>query len=271
MKIRAISICAAALFSTQTLAAEHQFKKGEAVSIQQNEGYVLVRTFQKPGGALRGAEKFSPILIRAASDDEMQQAEVLAEHDPKQWKDKVEPNVVEPLADQPYEEKSGEEFLLLSLKPGSYVLGGLAVTNWASKSTGVLLLSLCMGTAEFEVKPGVITDLGAILVALDDQPTTIPELSKVVAGKPTGFVYDPWIMGVRHATPDMEMPEKLRSLRVMPADYQAVGVSPNYLGGPIGRLAPLPGVLDYDADGNVIDLKAANGANQPNDNPPSDH
>jgi len=196
--------------------------------------------------------------MRALSGEELEQAKALAAKDPRGWQDKIESNVVEPLPGRPYAEKDAEEFLFISVKPGLYVLGGVAVTGRASNSPGIVIASLCMGTVKFDAKPGVVTDLGAILVAPDDQPTAIPELSKVVSGKDMGYGLGNQV-AIRPATPAMDTPDTLRALPFVPADYQALGALPNYLGAHISRVAPIPGVFDYDADGQVIDLRSASG------------
>jgi hypothetical protein len=242
MKLCAL-LFAALFLPACAFADEHQFAGGEPVAVQPDKAYILVRVLTVPGTRLNGTLKPTPILIRLLGDDELKQADSLAEKDPQGWKNDVEANVVEPLADQPYAEQNGEEFLLTSLKPGVYVLGGLALANWASSGTGQMIASFCMGTVNFQAKPGVVTDLGTILIAPDDAPTTIPELANVVSGKPT-------------VTPTTEIPVALKSLPLAPADYGAVGAFPNYLGGRLNRLAPMANVLDYDGDGHVIDLRS---------------
>ena len=66
-------------------------------------------------------------------------------------------------------------------------------------------------------------------------------------------------VAIRPAISASAVPQALQSLPLVAADYSAVPPFPNYLGGPLSRLAPLPGVLDYDKDGDVVDLKAARG------------
>jgi hypothetical protein len=66
----------------------------------------------------------------------------------------------------------------------------------------------------------------------------------------------PFVLAVRPFADGMFVPLQLSGLARASADYRAVGKFPNYFGGPIDRMVPVPGVLDYDADGNVIDLKA---------------
>jgi len=254
MNSRAAAAIVAMLFSTSAMGDGNQFANGQAVSLQPDKAYVLVRTIGKSCGfANIACFRMVPFLIRTLSNEELGQASALAREDPDHWRDRVESNVVEPLPDQPYAEQGEEEFLLLSLKPGTYVLGGMA---GAEHGPGVILTSLCMGTVKFEAKPGAITDLGTILWALDDRPTTIPELSAYVTGKPVGNGPNGVAAAIRPATSTTEVPETLVSLPRVAADYWAVLPTPNYLGAALGRLAPLAGVLAYDKDGHVIDLKS---------------
>jgi hypothetical protein len=253
MKTRALLFAVTLLFAAAS-GADKPFTKGQAVTLKPDSGYVLVRTTGQAGGMLRGTFQFSPLLIRVLTPEELDAAKAVADANPDDWKEKVAPNVVEPLADRPYAEAGDEMTLLMPLKPGIYVLGGMAATNWAMKSEGVITSSLCMGTVKFEVKPGVIVDLGTIVSARDDLQTDIPELKSIVVGKMMGFstlVYD---VALRPGVG--AVPEKLKDLPIVPADYSAVPPYPNYFGGPVNRIAPVPGVIDYDANGNVIDLRA---------------
>jgi len=247
-------ILAALLIPASVFAEDKQFENGEVVRLRPDRGYVLVRTFQTHDGGLRGTAMYTPVFVRVLSDDELKQAQAFAASDPDHWKEKVSPNVVEPLASHPYGTEKDMEFLLTSLSPGTYVLAGFAVTNWALVDSGVLITSLCMGTVKFEVKPGVVTDLGALLGARDDLPTGIPQLAHVVTGKPIGEGGVPYTLVLQ---PDaLDVPAGLATLPRVPADYRAVGAFPNYLGAPLSRLTPVAGVLAYDKDGAVVDLKA---------------
>jgi len=245
------------LLPLPAVAQEQQFSKGQAVQLDPSKAYFLARTFERPGGALRGTVQILPVLIRVLSDGELAATKALAEKEPDRWKEKAEPNVLAMLANEPYARTKDEVTLLAAAKPGTYVLGGVALTNWASLNRGVMVASLCMGTVKFEAKPGVITDLGAILAARDDEPTDIPELSKVVSNKPNQFMLLAYSVAVRPATAETSVPVPLASLPRAPADYRATGAFPNYPGAPISRLAPLAGVIDYDENGDVVDLRAA--------------
>jgi hypothetical protein len=251
-------LIAAAIFTpTLALAADQQFTNGERITLQPDRAYILVRTSKRPGGALRGMTKFTPVLFRVLNPQELERAAELATQDPEHWREKVEPNVVEPLADHPYSDGDGQAVLVMSVTPGTYVVGGLAVTNWATKSTGLMVVSLCMGTVKFDARPGVLTDLGTILNVPDDEPTTIPELSGVVTGRPIGHSAE--TVAIRPASESSADVPRTESIPRVLANYRAVPPFPNYAGARISRLAPLAGVLDYDKDGRVIDLVAASG------------
>jgi hypothetical protein len=216
------------------------------VTLQPDQGYVLVRTFQAKRGLY--TESFAPVLIRLLDQAEIDRINAAGGKFTKE-----QANVVNPSLDHPYAVNGKELFLLEPLKPGTYVLGGLNGANW---NITQVFSSLCMGTVKFEVKPGVITDLGTVLNALHNEPTDIPELTKWVAGKDVGINRMLEDVAIRPRAPDTETPDALKSLPIVAADFHAVGWLPNFLGGYFGRLAPLPGVLDYDKDGNVLDLKA---------------
>lgn len=258
--INALILAAALVFPA--LGADRTFSSGEVVSIQPDQGYVLVRTFQRRGSYISGNFGYTPVLIRVLSGEEIRRVKTEAESDPENWTKRIEPNVAVPIA-LPYSDSRGEQLLLMSLKPGTYILGGLARTSWGnSDGWSETVASLCIGTVSFKVTPGVLTDLGTILNARDDEPTNIPELSKVVMGKSIGFQMLVEDVAVRPASAGTELPEALRALPLVPADYRAVAPFPNYLQAAPGRLAPLAGVLDYDKDGHVMDLKAQSAKQQ---------
>lgn len=238
--------------------ADRNFKNGEAVAIEADKAYLMARTFEIKGRGLIGTIRIAPVLIRILSEEELKQAGEVQKNDPKNWKDKVEPNVSVMLVAEPYALANGEMTLLTAVKPGTYILASITGANWG-KDVGILYVSLCMGTVKFEAKAGVITDLGEILTAYDDTPTTIPELINVVSGKETSvgselgaFTLD---VAVRPASIATAIPAQLANLPHAAADYRAMPAYPNFLEAPLSRLAPVQGVLDYDKDGEVIDLK----------------
>jgi hypothetical protein len=255
MKLHLV-VLAALLLPASALGQTRQFKNGEAVTLEPDKAYFLARTYEFKGGALRGTIQVAPVLARLLTDEEMREAAELRETDPDHWKEKAPPNVVEMLPGEPYARANGESVLLTATRPGTYILVGVALTNWVSTDAGQLVTSLCLGTVKFEAKPGVITDLGEVLAARDDIPTTIPELASIVTQKSFGFGVFPYDVAIRPVNSSTLLPASLAALPRIPADYGAMPAYPNYSGANLNRLAPLAGVLDYDKDGGVIDLKA---------------
>jgi hypothetical protein len=237
-------LLALALFLAPAFAGDLGFENGAPVTLKPDMGYILVRS-SRDERAL-ATINYSPILIRTLDPAEIEAAtKIDSPH---------EANVVIPRADRPYARTETEITQIIPLKPGTYVLGGLANVLRSGWTEITVVTSLCMGTVAFEVKPGVITDLGTILNAAHVLPTAIPELANVVAGKDLDMNIA--LMDVAIRPPASDAPEALKALPIVPADYRAYGLFPNYLGGQFARLAPLPGVLDYDKDGNALDLKA---------------
>lgn len=239
----------------QAHAQARLFSNGEAVQLDPGQAYVLVRTRDMPGGGLRGTTSFSPIFYRALGDTELADVKTLADKDPEHWKDRAQPNVVMLMAAKAWQRSNGENVMLAAVKPGTYILGGVSATNWASKDEGVMVASLCMGTVRFEARPGIVTDLGTVLLALDNQPTDIPELKNLVSGKENGLSFTN-LIAIRPAPASTPPPAALAALQPAPADYRAMPAFPNYPAAALSRLAPLAGVLDYDRNGDVVDVKA---------------
>jgi hypothetical protein len=237
---RAALILALMTLATPGFATDATFENGAPVTLKPNMGYILVRN-PRDERAL-ATINYSPVLIRSLDQAELE-------------KTGHEANVVVPPADRPYAHNDTEIIQVMALKPGTYVLGGIANLLRSGWTSARVTVSLCMGTVMFEVKPGVITDLGTILLAQHDKPTTIPELAKVVAGKDTDLYFVLFDVAIRPLGPNTPTPEALKSLPIMSADYHTYGWFPNYLGADFNRLAPIPGVLDYDKDGNPIDVK----------------
>lgn len=108
----------------------------------------------------------------------------------------------------------------------------------------------CMGTVKFEVKPGVVTDLGTSLADLprwqEDKDVARLELDRknaerVAAGKPP-------LKTLGGGTPSYGAPASLSSWPVVKAELHASPKMNNYYGVIISRVAPIPGVLGYHRD-----------------------
>jgi hypothetical protein len=138
---------------------------------------------------------------------------------------------------------------LNAVKPGTYIWYGPVFLG----PNGMAGYCYCMGSIKFEVKPGVITDLGNMLTsqagleglmgydAIDDQPGRFTD-GNPVAGAPGP---DTLQYGV---------PETLKALPAERARFQASGKINNFFGIRIARLRPIAGVLGYKRDA-VIDLR----------------
>jgi len=111
-----------------------------------------------------------------------------------------------------------------------------------------------MGTVSFEARAGVVTDLGYLIGEYDGLPPAAPEFQPTPYKPTTWGGMFPMMMAaaVRPPSSEMPVPEGLKNLRIVPADYRAFGKFPNYFLGAINRLQPMKGVLDYDGD-RVID------------------
>ena len=136
--------------------------------------------------------------------------------------------------------------------PGTYIYYGPIVFN---ANTGTMGTCFCMGSVQFEVKPGTITNLGNFLIAAPDhsaQPAfatasdlTVPNafFSTRVSTSPTGIEIS------------YSLPDSLQDFPNEKADFRAAGKMDNYYGISISRMAPVPGILAYNRD-QVVDLKA---------------
>lgn len=221
-----------------------QFEDGEAVSIKPGSAYVFMRM-----PVPKGASAFGIAFVRELSDAELRNAaQDLAKN--KRYEDQ-ESNVIYTNSRYTYTDEEGLRTFLFEVKPGTYVV---AAETWGA---GMMGTCMCMGTVSFEAKPGIVTDLGLILGTRDDKPTSIAELSPYVRGKDIDAPLAPFVLTVRPYSSAMSTPAEIVSLPRIAADFRAVEKFPNYFGGMVDRMAPVPGVLGYDRDGHVLDLKAS--------------
>jgi hypothetical protein len=154
--------------------------------------------------------------------------------------------------------KSDTKYTYLNaVKPGTYIYyGPIYYANGAAVGQ-----CYCMGTIRFEVKAGVITDLGNALQAL---PTPTAPYSvgtqemmrqnekRRAEGKDPIWTPPALAYGV---------PDSLAALPTVKAEFYASGKLNNYFTVPVERMPPIPGVLDYRRD-TVIDVRS--GAELPN-------
>jgi hypothetical protein len=113
----------------------------------------------------------------------------------------------------------------------------------------------CMGTVQFQVKPGVVTDLGTWMEAVphwnDDMDVARMIRHKRAeqrrsAGKSPGDA-EPYTVDLAHG-----LPPAMKDWPSVTPEFHAHGKINNYQGLIVSRVGPVPGVLSYDRD-RVID------------------
>jgi hypothetical protein len=147
-------------------------------------------------------------------------------------------------------ENSDRFAYLNKVKPGTYVYYGPIMVAQAAMGT-----CYCMGSVQFEVKAGTITDLGNFLSAIPRDDPAFPRDNSDPKGSNAGLygVY----FGKPAPQPELSfgLPESLKSYPSMPADFRASGMLENFYGITVSRMPPVPGVIAYDR-GKIVDLKA---------------
>ena len=138
---------------------------------------------------------------------------------------------------------------LMKVKPGRYLL----YRQLSAPDNGLIGMCFCMGTIAFEVKPGVITDMGDFVFAGPGRDPAFPERPDKAPGSEWGL-YRP--IGGAGRPVAFGLPDTLKAYPSERADFRAYGKLDNFYGITVGRMPPIAGVLAYDRD-KIIDLKAA--------------
>lgn len=153
------------------------------------------------------------------------------------------------------DEASSRFNYLTAVKPGTYIYYGPVLMQPGVATGGICY---CMGTVRFEVKPGVITDLGNFLIAAPEQVKNW-DVANVAAWRRAeekaakkGEAVEPPFP----ARPALAygVPSSLKALPAVQAEFQAHGKLNNYYALMFTRIAPIPGVLAYRRD-TVINLR----------------
>lgn len=138
--------------------------------------------------------------------------------------------------------------ILAELTPGIYIAYGTGFGGFTYQC-------LCLGTVQFTVNAGEVTDLGSLLVAKAWEPSPIPELAgEVDLGRSAVMDYGLFAVGLRPRQTGDWIPPGVDPARVIPAELHAVGPFVDTNTVLINRLAAIPGVLGYD-QGRVMDLR----------------
>jgi hypothetical protein len=145
---------------------------------------------------------------------------------------------------------------LQAVKPGTYIYYGPVLMTPGAPGMGICN---CMGTVQFEVKAGIITDLGNSLVALSkpEPPFDVGTQEAIrrareKAAKDGNAIPDGPITNLNPLA--YGLPESLKSWPSAQAEFWASGKLNNYYGLLITRMQPIPGILGYRRD-TVIDLR----------------
>ena len=148
--------------------------------------------------------------------------------------------------------KSAASIYIQGVRPGRYAFYGPIMTAGNGSHAG---MCMCMGTFEFEAKPGQITDIGTMILMFDVErgrartagtppPRTTIDLPETVTSVS-------WRLPVAGDRID----PRLASYTIVPAELHAGRRVPNYLGLEIDRVMPIDGVLAYRRD-KVIDVRS---------------
>jgi hypothetical protein len=134
---------------------------------------------------------------------------------------------------------------LLEVEPTSYVVYGATISNHLDTCN-------CLGTVGFAVAPGVVTDIGTVLLDDAEPLSAIPELASTTnMGKPYGDVVI--ASAIRPATADTPVPPALAAMPRVLAKLHAVAPFVEPGADTISRIAPIPGVLHYEKGRPVDD------------------
>ncbi|WP_225207830.1 hypothetical protein [Novosphingobium huizhouense] len=156
----------------------------------------------------------------------------------------------------------GASFAYLEkVRPGTYIWYGNVMGGNGYPAAGTCM---CMGTVQFEVKPGVVTDLGNALQALPQWNAELDvarlrqkeaDDKRVAAGKAPA----PQLAMVALQT---ELPASLAGWPSVTAEFHASPKINNYYGIFVSRLPPVPGVLGYRRD-VVVDARTGQDIDSP--------
>jgi hypothetical protein len=144
---------------------------------------------------------------------------------------------------------SAEKIFFIESVPGSYVFYGVG-------SRGGIYTCMCLGTVGFEAKAGQVVDLGTFVTDVVKLRSKVPELTALSNLGPSSDM--PMPLGaavIRLPRSGSDIPVELSSFPIEMANYHAVGRFIEPRTGGINRLPQIPGVLSYDAEGRVIDVK----------------
>jgi len=280
-KLFAALVALASMISAMPLAAQSIQEKNLVSGkekIEADQGYIFLEAPHRYGGTFirvpdaEDLESYQVALVEAVARESKRQAKKI-----ERWEqqakagiskgDKPEPldpsmvsiGMIEPRTSVRFgpskayfeDKAAGRHGYLTQVKPGTYIWYGPVVSD---DQIGMVGQCFCMGSVRFEVKAGVITNLGTSLGALPDYQgqKVAPPMAIELSG---GFVASPKIErmdGTQKLSYDM--PQSLAQFPTEKAELQASGKMNNFYGLMISRLPQIDGILGYDRD-TIIDLR----------------
>ncbi|NJM50740.1 MAG: hypothetical protein HC843_07565 [Sphingomonadales bacterium] len=242
---------------TQLVSAPTQLKNDMA--------YILLRT----STAKTGLFTLQPVFLRIPNEEELadyQKAKKAAYEKALPDLQKKAQNNQVPTIEQfsfDYEGKansfvaSSKEFLtdgnmrtiLLEVPIGKYILYG------STNMSNTLVTCNCLGTVGFEVKAGIITDMGSVYTDKVHKKSPLPHLEDNLG--PSMFNYG-YIFGqaLVPVAEDVVYPDFLKALPIEPARFEVIKQYYEPGAASINRLAPISGLLGYKR-GKPVDLRVA--------------
>ncbi len=136
------------------------------------------------------------------------------------------------------------------VKPGTYIYYG---PLFLSPQGGMMGTCTCMGSVQFEVKPGVVTVVGNSLIVL---PQMDPRAVVAMEASTKGYVVKALAASrkLQSAPLDLALPVSLKAWPSVPVDLRASGKMNNFHGVTVSRMGDIPGILIYKRD-RVFDGK----------------
>jgi hypothetical protein len=142
---------------------------------------------------------------------------------------------------------------LNAVKPGTWIWYGPLIMGANGAAMGTCH---CLGSVRFEVKPGVITDLGTSLVDAprwDDENDVARLVVKDTNAKRVAAGKEP-LKTLVSGTVRYGLPASLQAWPSVQAELHASPKMNNYYGVVVSRVAPIPGVLAYHRD-VIVDVR----------------
>jgi hypothetical protein len=146
---------------------------------------------------------------------------------------------------------------MIPVSPGTYTYHGPLMFD---PNAGYIGTCYCMGSIQFEVKAGVVTDIGNFLVAAPFANKDMGD-KKPVAKKDNLFVRT---LNAADVSTEVKfgLPETLSKYPSVVADFRAAAKADNFFSAMVSRMPPIPGILGYQRD-KVVDFKATISSGEP--------